>query len=249
VTERVGGTVPDVDAVTTARDVVAEHFAGQTAAGLVALLAGSSARGDTRGTSDLDIVVVLAPPATPYRETLRVRGQLVELFVQTDVSARRCWEREAAERRNTLADMCAHGVVLAGAERAEALRLDAAAHLARGPAALAVAELERRRYAITDGLDDLGDAADAGDADERDAVAGMLLVGVGELALAARRQWLGRGKWLIRRLRAVDRPLADRLLAAHRRVVGNGVVDDLITVADEVLAGVGGRLSEGYYAD
>lgn len=189
--------------------------------------------------------MVLAGDAKPYRQTLRVRGQVVELFVQNDGSARQCWEREAAERRNTLADMCAHGMVLAGAERAEQLRREAAAHLARGPAPLTVAELERRRYAITDCLDDLTDAVDP---DERDAVAVLLLVGVAELALAARREWLGRGKWLVRRLRAVDGPLAGRLLAAHRRAVAGGAIGDLVAVAEDVLARVGGRLSEGYYA-
>jgi predicted nucleotidyltransferase len=230
-----------VDAVTAARDLVLARFP----AARLSLLAGSTARGTATATSDLDIVVLLDGSPAPYRETIRLDGRLVELFVHTVESTRLCWVREAAERRNTLADMCAHGITLTGAGHAAALRAEATAFLAAGAPALTPAELARRRYALTDGLDDLADATDP---DERDAVAGIVLIATAELALLLDRRWLGRGKWLVRRLRAHDRPLADRLLAAHRRAVAEGDATALTAAADDVLSRVGGRLTAGYHA-
>jgi hypothetical protein len=127
----------------------------------------------------------------------------------------------------------------------EELRREATAFLAAGPPELSAAELDRRRYVLSDALDDLGDAVDP---DERDATAGIVLTAAAELALLAGRQWLGGGKWLVRRLRVRDRTLADRLWAAHRRAVGRGDPADLIATADDVLARVGGRLTAGYRA-
>ncbi|GIE93109.1 nucleotidyltransferase domain-containing protein [Paractinoplanes rishiriensis] len=230
-----------MDAAAAARDLVRARFPDAR----LTLLAGSTARGTATATSDLDIVVILDGPPAPYRETLRLDGRLVELFVQTPESTRLCWVREAAERRNTLADMCAYGITLTGAEAAAALRDEATAFLAAGAPALTPAELARRRYALTDGLDDLADATDPG---ERDAIAGIVLVAAAELALLADRRWLGRGKWLVRRLRDHDPAVADRLLAAHRRAVAEGDPGDLTAAADEVLARVGGRLTAGYHA-
>jgi predicted nucleotidyltransferase len=230
-----------VDVLEVARALVRNEFPGAVAA----LLAGSSARGTATRTSDLDIVVVLDGPPAPYRETLLKHETLVELFVHDVGSIHQWWAREAANRRNTLADMCAHGLILTGGERATTLQREAATFLAVGPPALTTVELERLRYALTDALDDLSDADDPG---ERDILAGAVLVGAAELALLSRRQWLGRGKWLVRRLRAFDGPLADRLLAAHRHAVANGDPAELITAADDIVTRVGGRLAAGYRA-
>jgi hypothetical protein len=228
-----------MDGVTTARALVSEQFPNAQ----VALLAGSAARGKATSTSDLDIVVVLDGPPAPYRETLRYHGWPVELFVHTPDSLGLWWRRDAEHRRNTLAHMCAYGLILIDTGQAEQVRRAAADWLAAGPPALGQAEAEARRYAVTDALDDL---ADTSDEDERDAVAALVLNWVAELALLTQRQWLGRGKWLVRRLREVDQPLAERLLAAHRRAVGQGDVADLLTVGEAVLARAGGRLTEGF---
>jgi hypothetical protein len=56
----------------------------------------------------------------------------------------------------------------------------------------------------------------------------------------------GRGNWLVRRLRQLDQSLAEQLLRAHRRAVGEGDTADLIAVAGSVLARAGGRLAEGF---
>jgi len=102
-----------------------------------------------------------------------------------------------------------------------------------------------RRYALTDALDDLLGASDP---DERDAVAGQVLLLVVELALNLRGSWQGRGKWLVRQLRAADAELAARLMSAHREAVATGHVSNLVDVCEAVLDEAGGRLTEGFSA-
>ena len=59
--------------------------------------------------------------------------------------------------------------------------------------------------------------------------------------------WLGKGKWLVRRLREADPQMALRLPATHRREVAAGDPSDhLIDAAGDVLSAVGARLTEGY---
>ena len=73
-----------------ARSIVATQFPDA----LAAVLAGSFATGEPTVTSDLDIVVLLAGPPGPYRETTRVEATVVELFVHTPDSLVYWYERE-----------------------------------------------------------------------------------------------------------------------------------------------------------
>jgi hypothetical protein len=87
-------------------------------------------------------------------------------------------------------------------------------------------------------LDDLGDAEDAG---ERAVLLADAFRSLSELLLLVHGQWLGSGKWLLRRLRAWDRPVADRLVGA----VATGDVPGFVQLADELLMPLGGRLQAG----
>lgn len=80
-------------ALTVARSIVAAQFPDAWAT----VLAGSFASGEPTVTSDLDIVVLLAGPPGPYRETTRVEGTVVELFVHTPDSLVYWYERERSE--------------------------------------------------------------------------------------------------------------------------------------------------------
>ena len=226
-----------MDLVALAHRIVAERFPDARAA----VLAGSVAAGRATATSDLDIVV-LSGSGERVRETIRVDGVPVELFVHTDESVAYWFERERQAGGCTLAHMLATGLPLAGVE-GDLLQARAREHLAAGPPAWTREQLDHRRYALTDALDDLAGATDAG---ERDAVAGQVLVMAGELALGSRGAWLGTGKWLVRRLRERDPDLAAELLAGHRDAVASGAVSTLVAACDRVLDTVGGRLTEGF---
>lgn len=227
-----------MDAIDAARTIVGDRFPHARAA----VLAGSAGAGRATATSDLDIVVVLPGPPAPYRETIRDRGWLVELFVHTEDSIEAWFARERSSGSCTLAHMLATGRPLGGAD-VEAVAIRARAHLDAGPIRWTAERIEHRRYVLTDAIDDLECVRDA---DERDAVAGRLLLLSAELHLALAGRWQGTGKWLVRRLRESDPELTERLMAGHRAAVSSGDVSGLVAAADTVLDTCGGRLTEGY---
>jgi hypothetical protein len=107
-------TMSCMDPVKDARALVGERFAGAPAA----FLGGSVLSPLRTATSDLDIVIILAGPPAPYRESMRWRGWPVETFVHDAASLEHFFAKDAARRRPTLARMCSDGVILAGWQRA-----------------------------------------------------------------------------------------------------------------------------------
>ncbi|SEM42854.1 nucleotidyltransferase domain-containing protein [Streptacidiphilus jiangxiensis] len=230
------------DPVSAAGALVAERFSALRAA----FVAGSVLTGHRTPTSDLDIVVLLAGPPAPYRENLRHQGWPAELFVQTEADWHRFADQEAAEGRSPLLHMCAEGQLLADHDGLGAtLQTLSRQRLAAGPPPTPVLELDRRRYEITDGLDDLRGSADHA---ERVYLAAQLLHKASELALRADGRWLGGGKWLSRRLAAADPGLHDRLVAGLAGIAADapGSTAAMAAAVDDALARAGGRLWEGY---
>jgi len=229
-----------MDPLHAGRALIDDHYPEA----LVAVLAGSSARGQATPTSDLDIVLVLPGEARSFRRTSRHEGQLAEVFAYTPDELRRWWDADAATGRCTLANMCASGLLLRGEQDGgPAMQQQARAFLAAGPPAVDDDELAARRYRLTATVDDLCDATDAG---ERQVLAAEVLLEAAQLHLLIQRQWLGQGKWLLRRLRATAPDLAERLIQAHQHALCAGQVQTLAKVVNDVLQGGGGRLAEGY---
>jgi hypothetical protein len=222
-----------MDPVEDARALISERFP----AALAAFLGGGVLSSRRTATSDLDIVVVLAGPPAPYRESLRWQGWPTETFVHDRDSLDLFFAKDTARRRASLARMCTDGVVLADAGVAAEVRERAQAVLAAGPPAAGRIELEERRYGLTDLVDDLAGSSDPG---ETAVIGWCVWVATAELALIQAGGWLGSGKWLLRELRATDPDLADRMAAAFadRR--------QLVELADEVLDRLGGRFWAGY---
>ena len=226
-----------MDPIADAGALVADRFPGA----LAAFLGGGVLSARRTATSDLDVVVVIAGPPAPFRESLRWRGWPVELFVHDQASIARYFAIDAAHRKPNLARMVADGAPLTGgADIRSAITERARSVLAAGPPELTTAELEWRRYGLTDLLDDLAGSADPG---ETAVICWTVWRQTAELALLLAGHWLGSGKWLLRELRAADPALAAELVAAS---------DDpgrLTAVADLVLGRAGGRLWAGYRAE
>ena len=222
-----------MDPVDDARALVSERFP----AAIAAFLGGGVLSARRTDTSDLDIVVVLAGPPAPYRESLRWRGWPVELFVHTPDSVGRWLVKDTARRRPSLARMCADGAVLTGAEAITSqLRERARATLAAGPPLPGSEDLEVHRYGLTDLLDDLAGSTDPG---ETAIIGWNVWQATAELALLVGGHWLGSGKWLLRELREADPSLAERMVAA----IGDST--RLTEAAEEVLGRAGGRFWAG----
>jgi hypothetical protein len=222
-----------MDPVEDARALVSERFP----AALAAFLGPGVLSSRRTATSDLDIVVVLAGPPAPYRESFQWCGWPAETFVHDAYSLELFFAKDTARRRPSLARMCAGGVVLADAGVAARVRERAHAVLAAGPPAATETELEERRYGLTDLVDDLAGSTDPG---ETAVVGWNVWVATAELALIQAGTWLGSGKWLLRELRAADADLADRLVGAI------GDRRQLMDLANEVLGRVGGRFWAGF---
>jgi len=228
--------VTERDPIADARDLVASRFPGAR----WAVLAGSVITAQRTPGSDLDVVVLMPSgvPGVPHRETVRFRGWPVELFVHDAPSLERFFDLEYAQRKPTLRRMVATGVPVAGDPGP--VRSESARVLAAGPAPLTTAEIDRQRYALTDLLDDLTHVTDPG---ERVALTGTGWVAAAEAALVLRGAWSGRGKWLLRELRALDPGLASAWLAAA------GSPEGVAAFVRRVLDDAGGPLYDGYHAD
>jgi hypothetical protein len=205
-----------------------------------ALLGGSIAAGNDTPTSDLDIVLLFPSGHPNYAETTTYEGRIVEVFAHTPESIAYWNQREVAERRPILADLCAHSLVLRGTTLATKVQADARELLAEGSAPLTQAENDSLRYALSAELDDLrGTASPA----ERFAIRAQVFGSAAELLLHLERIWLGKGKWLVRQLTLSKDPLAAQLVewAASR-----GLDSDLDAVCTGVLAKAGGWLQDGH---
>ncbi|MFE9401736.1 nucleotidyltransferase domain-containing protein [Streptomyces sp. NPDC006530] len=228
--------------VKTAEELVRARFPKARAA----FLAGSVMTRRRTPTSDLDIVVLLHGPPAPFRESLIYGDWPVELFVQTEAVWRSFAERETAERHSPLLAMCAEGLLLTDRDGlGAALQAESRRRLAAGPPPVAPAELEDRRYALTDTLDDLRGCADPL---ERTYLVATLLQRASELALLTGGHWLGSGKWLSRRLGAADPDLHRRLTHSAAAALADqaDAATDFTSVVDEILHRAGGPLWAGY---
>ncbi|MER5184074.1 nucleotidyltransferase domain-containing protein [Streptomyces sp. NPDC002896] len=225
--------------VEAARRIAAERHPEAVAA----FVCGSVLTEHRTAYSDLDLVVMLDGAPAPYRSSFVEAGWPVEMFVHTDETWHDFVERETAGRSSPLLFMCAHGELLldhdgSGARLAE----EARKRLAAGPPPATPEELEHRRYALTDLLDDLAGCADPA---ERLFIVTALAQRAAELALLVRGRWLGGGKWLARRLQAAEPGLAERLDPAVRNAL-EARPEALVALVDEVLESAGGRLWDGF---
>jgi hypothetical protein len=226
--------------VRAATSFVADRFAGARAA----FVGGSVLTDDITPTSDLDVVVILAGPPAPCRETFEHEGWIVEAFAHTRESLDGWWAREIAERKSSLLRMCAESRVVADpAGIAAEIQATAAEKLAAGPPALTGEELAALRYGLTDKLDDM---AGCDREDELVYIAGDVVRATASLALAAGGHWGAGGKALARAVRRADPDLAERLVDGHRHVTTYGDTVVLHRAAVDVLMRVGGPLLVGH---
>lgn len=146
-----------MDAIEAAHAVVDEHHPDA----LTAFLGGSVVTGRRTAMSDLDSVVLLHGAPAPYRASLRSDDWPVEMFVHTEATWYAYVEREVRKRRSPLLWMCADGELLFDTDGVGArIAADARKLTAAGPPMLSADEIDDRRYAITDLLDDLAGSSD-----------------------------------------------------------------------------------------
>ena len=140
--------------------------------------------------------------------------------------------------------MLAYGHILVSVDgEAERVQLAAVERLAEGPPPVSDEEMTRRRYVLTDQLDDFIGATDP---TELLHISGQLIIGSSELALLSKSQWLASGKWLPRHLALSAPALSTRLVEATKAVISDGDKVPMEVIVREILERVGGPLIEGY---
>jgi hypothetical protein len=216
----------------------------------VAIIGGSTARGETTPTSDIDLLLLFDHVDHAWRDTLKVDGQTVELFAHDAATFDYfCRQIDAPTGRLPLARMAIDGVsVLPDGPLLRWLRDHAAALYAAGPPALTAETLLRRRYAITTLLEDLTDSTAP---DETLAIAAALYTDLADFTLRAAGTWSGGGRHLARRLRAATPDLASALTEALGTLTTQPAAAkrSFERAVHEALAPHGGLLLEGFRLD
>ncbi|MGE5579929.1 MAG: nucleotidyltransferase domain-containing protein [Bacillota bacterium] len=211
---------------------------------LAAFVGGSVIAGTGTSTSDLDLVIITTREDAPFRESLRYEGWPVELFVHTTESYKWYFASDAQRSTCILARMCLEGVVLRDVNGvAEKVREDARRLIEAGPEPLSKADLDFRRYMLTDLLDDFVGSTRP---EETVFIASGLVNSSIELLLAVNRKWQGRNKWAARALDALDPALTREAVLALQEFHVNKSREGLVRFATKALDAAGGRLFEGY---
>ncbi|MCT1364854.1 MULTISPECIES: nucleotidyltransferase domain-containing protein [unclassified Microbacterium] len=209
----------------------------------IAIVAGSTARGERTPTSDIDLLLIdddLFADVSQVSEaaTHAFEDEIFEVFAYTVEGFREWADRGVAQHRPVIAHMLVEGAAIRSTPALAELRTRWSAVLALG-SVLSETESRIRRYVITDLLDDLQDATDPL---EQRVVAGLLFERMAELMLLAGGQWIGSGKWLPRRLRAWSPERADQLSTPLLA----GDFPGFAARVDEELTMAGGRVQAGF---
>lgn len=226
-----------------ARGIWAERYAGAR----VVFLAGSVMRGEATPTSDLDIVVVFEELEDAYRESFTFAGWPVETFVNDLESLRHFYEFERKRGVPLLMRMMIEGLAVPEAsEFSEGLKREAAAMYEAGPLPLDEAELQLKRYRLTDWADDIRFPR----SDEELVASGAWLYqDASDFFFRSRGLWSAHSKTVPRRMREVDAEFASKFLAAFDALFKEKRSDAAVALVEELLAPFGGTLFDGFRMD
>ena len=214
----------------------------------VLFAAGSIVRGEGTAYSDLDLVVIYDSLPHAYRESFRFEGLPVEAFVHDPGTLRYFFvEMDGRSGVPILPQMVAEGIEIPAPNVLSAsLKQLAASVLDGGPPRWSDDDLRRRRYEITDQLDDL--RAPRSDA-ELWATGTQLYTALADYYLRSRGRWSARGKSIPRVLARADSAVAVRFDACFERLFRSADSSGAIALAEELLQPDGGLLFEGYRLD
>lgn len=210
--------------------------------------AGSIVRGEGTAYSDLDLVVVYAKLKCAYRESFRCDGYPVEAFVHDSETLEYFFfEVDRPSGVPALPKMVAEGIEIpAPSDVSRALKQQAATLLATGPPALDSESEQRRRYEITDLLDDVRDARSY---EELVGTGARLYERLADYHLRRGGLWSAKGKAIPRTLRRANPDLCTNYCRSFDRLFKLGNPIDVIKLTEELLHPSGGPLFDGYRSD
>lgn len=212
-----------------------------------AFIAGSVTRGEQTATSDIDLVIVYDTDILPkaYRNSLIYQGWPIETFVQNENSVAYFFRQDAVSGTPALINMIACGIMAPENACALNLRKKALDIETAGPFALTAEEINQRRYAITDALDDI---AAYKTVSELHGSLCQLRHDLADFYLRANKKWSGKGKSLVRALQKAFPEISDEYESAFKEAF-NENIRPVSELADRLLMPFGGRLWAGWKSD
>lgn len=217
---------------------VAERFP----AAAIVIIGGSTARGTRTATSDVDLLVIgdeiFADEGSSLAATYEFEDEVFEVFAYTHDGFNKWACGGIAQHRPVIVHMLLEGAPVRGGESLTELRSRWRESIDAGPD-VPRQELDLRRYAITDLVDDLRDARDSL---EQHLIAFTLFEKMAEFMLLSNHQWIGTGKYLPRRLRAWNAERADAMAAPLLEQIFSALADQV----EHELDLAGGRLQAGF---
>jgi hypothetical protein len=214
----------------------------------VVLAAGSIVRGEATAYSDLDLVVIYANLPCAYRESFTFRGLPVEAFVHDPETLEYfSVEMDRASGIPALPQMVMEGQEVPNpTDLSRRLKARAAALINAGPPALDPETERRRRYMVSDLLDDVREWRST---EELMASGARLFEELADYHLRSRGHWSARGKAIPPALQRTDPALSARYCRAFESLFHDGDVGQVIQLTEELLKAHGGVLFDGYRSD
>lgn len=206
--------------------------------------AGSVAQKQGGPKSDLDLVVIYERLDNAYRHTFIYDSWPIDAFVHDPATVEYFFN--FVDKRGlilALPHMVAQGIEITKTNDLSRALKDKAQRLLDSPAVISPKEFERRRFQITDTVDDLEASSDA---HETMAIRFELYRQLAEFYLLTHHQWLGSGKQLPRLLRAADAPMAQRFETVFGQPAKSAIIAQF---AQEILASSGGFLWDGFRSE
>lgn len=208
-------------------------------------LSGSVVRGEATAHSDLDLVVIYDSLEAAWRESFLYKDWPVEAFVHDPATFKYFLQMDGKAAKPFLASMVAKGIALpAASDYCRALQAFCQKHLDDGPAELSENEIKRKRYGISDLIDDLRAPRSQAEAM---ATGARLLEDLSDFYLRRQRLWSTDGKSIFRRLQDADAKVCQQFESAFRMLFSTGDARLCIVLAEEILQPSGGFLFDGYH--
>ena len=211
----------------------------------VIFLAGSIVRGEGTPYSDLDLVVIFKELPNPYRESFYFGSFPVDAFIHDPETLNYFFlEVDRPSGCPSLAQMVLEGVeVPQPTELSQSLKQQAVSVLDMGPPELSGEDVRRRRYTITDLVDDIRLPRTK---EELVAAGTELYAALADYYFRANAQWSAHGKAIPRVMRRVNPVLYSRYCNSFEELFVQGRPEQVIVLAEEILSSNGGFLFEGH---
>lgn len=232
----------------TPESAAKEILAGKFPAAAVMFLAGSLIRGEATRFSDLDLVVIFDHVEQAHRESFYYRGWPVEAFIH-DVETLKYffYEVDTKSAFAALPQMVIEGKVITEPNELSAeLKELAQKVMDNGPPVLDQTELDKRRYHVTDLIDDIREPRSRA---ELMGSGAQLLETLADFYFRANGKWSASGKTIFRKLGAADVKMQKEFEFAFSELFAEANTAPCIELAEKILKDKGGFLFDGYKLD